>query len=210
MATKTYLIVANGLWPKADIWKPVAQAASHVIACDGAAHQCLEHNLSIDTIIGDMDSISEEVRGNILLQDSAQFIPQEGQENNDLVKAIEWSVGQGAEQIEVIGIEGGDLAHQFAAIFALCEAPANTRLHTTESTIQLLDKSGYENSSIEKNTSFSLFSIGNVEGVTVTGAKWNLHNEILRPGTQGLHNQVKDDCLKIGYSSGQLLLFLNR
>ena len=154
MAAKTYLIVANGLWPKADIWKPVAQAASHVIACDGAAHQCLEHNLSIDTIIGDMDSISEEVRGNILLRDSAQFIPQEGQENNDLVKAIEWSVGQGAEQIEVIGIEGGDLAHQFAAIFALCEAPANTRLHTTESTIQLLDKSGYENSSIEKNTSF--------------------------------------------------------
>ncbi|MEZ7988131.1 MAG: thiamine diphosphokinase [Candidatus Poseidoniaceae archaeon] len=210
MAAKTYLIVANGLWPKAIIWKPLVQAASHVIACDGAAGQCLEQQLSVDTVIGDMDSISKEVREKILQQDSPQFIPQDGQGNNDLVKAIEWSVGQGAEHIEIIGIEGGDLAHQFAAIFALCEAPPNTRIHTTDHTIQLLEKLGYENLSIEKNTSFSLFSIGHAEGVTITGARWNLNNEILRPGTHGLHNRVEDDCLKIGYTSGQLLLFLDR
>jgi thiamine pyrophosphokinase len=66
MAAKTYLIVANGLWPKAIIWKPLVQAASHVIACDGAAGQCLEQQLSVDTVIGDMDSISEEVDRGIM------------------------------------------------------------------------------------------------------------------------------------------------
>ncbi len=210
MAEKTYLIVANGLWPKASIWKPLAQAASHVIACDGAALQCREQSLSMDTVIGDMDSLSEEIREEILQQDSVKYILQDGQGENDLVKAIEWSVAQGAEQIEIIGIEGGDLAHQFAAILALCQAPSSTRIHTTDCTVQLLEKSGYENSSIEMNTSFSLFAIGTVEGVTITGAKWNLNNEILRPGTHGLHNQVEDENLKIEYSSGQLLLFLDR
>jgi len=210
MAMKTYLIVANGLWPDEVVWGPLVQQATHLIACDGAAKQCLDHHLSINTVIGDMDSLSEEVQQKLLQHPSTQFILQEGQENNDLVKAIKWSVNQGADQIEVFGIEGGDLAHQFAAILALCEVPSNTRLHTTESTIQLLRKSGYKNSSIERNTVFSLFAINLVKGINLTGAKWNLDKKELRPGTQGLHNQVEEDCLDIEYSSGQLLLFLDR
>ena len=210
MAAKTYLIVANGLWPEEILWKPLIQEATHIIACDGAAHQCLERNISIDTVIGDMDSISDEVRVKLLQQPELQFLHQDGQENNDLVKAITWSVDQGATKIEIFGIEGGDIAHQFAAILALCEVPSNTRLHTTKSTIELLKKSGYKNCSIEKNTSFSLFSIGTVKGVSLSGAKWNLTDHELRPGTQGLHNQVIGDCLEIGYTSGQLLLFLDR
>lgn len=210
MAAKTYLIVADGLWPDENLWKPLVQQATHIIACDGAAQQCLEHNISIDTVIGDMDSISEETRLQLLQKSKLQFIHQGGQENNDLVKAIRWSLDQGATTIEIFGIEGGDLAHQFAAILALCEVPSNTRLHTTKSTIVLLEKSGYKNCSIEKNTSFSLFSIGLVKGVSLTGAKWNLTNTELSPGTQGLHNRMEDDCLKIEYASGQLLLFMDR
>jgi thiamine pyrophosphokinase len=210
MAAKTYLIVANGLWPEEVVWKPLVQEAVRIIACDGAAHQCLEHNIPIDTVIGDMDSISEEVRVKLLQQSRLQFLHQDGQENNDLVKAITWSVNQGATKIEIFGIEGGDIAHQFAAILALCEVPSNTRLHTTKSTIELLENTGYRNCSIEKYTSFSLFSIGTVKGVNLTGAKWNLANKEVRPGTQGLHNRVEGDCLEIEYTSGQLLLFLDR
>ncbi|NCG00942.1 MAG: hypothetical protein GWP25_04010, partial [Euryarchaeota archaeon] len=60
------------------------------------------------------------------------------------------------------------------------------------------------------NTSFSLFAIGTVKGVYLTGAKWNLINQELKPGTQGLHNVVVENCLEIKYSSGRLLLFLDR
>jgi thiamine pyrophosphokinase len=105
MAAKTYLIVANGLWPEEVVWKPLVQEAVHILACDGAAHQCLEHKIPIDTVIGDMDSISEEVRVKLLQQSRLQFLHQDGQENNDLVKAIIWSVDQGATKIEIFGIE---------------------------------------------------------------------------------------------------------
>ena len=208
MAAKTYLVVSNGQWPKEEIWRPLVEDAVHLIACDGAANQCLAHNISMDTVIGDMDSLSKEVQ--LQQQSRLQFLHQENQENNDLVKAINWSAEQGATQIEVIGIEGGDIAHQFAAILALCEVPSNTRLHTTDSIIQFIDNTGYNNSSIEKNTSFSLFAIGTVKDVYLTGAKWNLINQELKPGTQGLHNVVEGKCLEIKYSSGRLLLFLDR
>ena len=210
MAEQTYLIIANGHWPEEEIWKPLVKNANHVVACDGAAHQCLENRVKIQTVIGDMDSLSTEIQTQIQSDSNVQFLLQEGQDENDLAKALKWANSSGASSIEVIGIEGGDLAHQFAAILALCEVSINARLHTSKSTIQLLKKAGYKNCSIEKNTVFSLFSIGGVQGIQITGAKWNMMDEILQPGTQGLHNQTQDECLEINFTSGQLLLFLDR
>lgn len=210
MAEQTYLIIANGHWPEEEIWRPLVKNANHVVACDGAAHQCLENRVKIQTVIGDMDSLSTEIQTQIQSDSNVQFLLQEGQDENDLAKALKWANSSGASSIEVIGIEGGDLAHQFAAILALCEVSINARLHTSKSTIQLLKKAGYKNCSIEKNTLFSLFSIGGVQGIQITGAKWNMMDEILQPGTQGLHNQTQDECLEINFTSGQLLLFLDR
>ena len=184
--------------------------ADHVVACDGAAYQCLENQVKMQTVIGDMDSLSTEIQTQIQSDSNVQFLRQEGQDENDLAKALKWANSCGASSIEVIGIEGGDLAHQFAAVLALCEVSVNARLHTSQSTIQLLQKEGYKNCSIEKNTVFSLFSIGGVQGINITGAKWNLRDEVLQPGTQGLHNQTLDECLEINFTSGQLLLFLDR
>ena len=210
MAEQTYLIIANGHWPEEEIWRPLMKKADHVVACDGAAYQCLENQVKMQTVIGDMDSLSTEIQTQIQSDSNVQFLRQEGQDENDLAKALKWANSCGASSIEVIGIEGGDLAHQFAAVLALCEVSVNARLHTSQSTIQLLQKEGYKNCSIEKNTVFSLFSIGGVQGINITGAKWNLMDEVLQPGTQGLHNQTLDECLEINFTSGQLLLFLDR
>lgn len=210
MAEQNYLIIANGHWPEEEIWRPLVKNANHVVACDGAAHQCLENHVKMQTVIGDMDSLSKEIQSQIQRETNVRFLRQEGQDENDLAKALKWVKNRGASSIEVIGIEGGDPAHQFAAIFALCEVPTNARLHTSKNTIELLSKEGYKNCSIEKNTLFSLFSIGDVQGIQITGAKWNLKDETLHPGTQGLHNQTQDECLEIEFTSGQLLLFLDR
>tara|TARA_Y100000766_G_scaffold155809_1_gene133752 strand:- start:3643 stop:4275 length:633 start_codon:yes stop_codon:yes gene_type:complete len=210
MAEQTYLITANGVWPERDIWQQLAMDANHIVACDGAAQQCLRNQVEMQTVIGDMDSLSSDAQHQIHRNSKIQVVRQESQNENDLVKAIRWSVENGASSIEIIGIEGGDFSHQFAAILALCEVPANTRLHTTQCTIELLPKEGYSNCSIEIGGSFSLFAIGEVEGIQVSGARWNLKDETLTAGTQGLHNQTKEECLEIKYNSGQLLLFLDR
>lgn len=210
MADLSFLIIANGEWPAQSIWEPLISRSTSIIACDGAAAQCVENGVEMDFIIGDMDSISELDETQIRDRGKVTFIRKTEQEENDLAKAMKWSIEQGAESIEVFGIEGGDFDHQFAAILSLCEVPFNTRIHTSQSIIQRIEKKLFISDSIESNVSFSLFAVGPVEGVTITGAHWPLTNHRLMPGTRGLHNKSTGEALEISCVSGDLLLFFDR
>lgn len=210
MDRQGFLIIANGEWPPESIWLPLTAQSKCVIACDGAAAQCFENDVKIDAVIGDMDSLSEHDEMRLRDDDNVALVRQTGQEENDLVKAMKWSIKQGAESIEVFGIEGGDFDHQFAAILSLCEVPFNTRIHTSQSIIQRVGESPLTLDSIETNASFSLFAVGPVEGVNLTGAEWSLANQTLSPGTRGIHNKSTGEKLHVECLSGDLLLFLDR
>jgi len=210
MDSQGFLIIANGEWPPESIWLPLTAQSKCVIACDGAAAQCFENDVKMDVVIGDMDSLSEHDEMRLRDDDNVAFVRQTGQEENDLVKAMKWSIKQGAESIEVFGIEGGDFDHQFAAILSLCEVPFSTRIHTSQSIIQRVGKLPITLHSIEKNSSFSLFAVGPVEGVNLTGAEWPLSNQTLSPGTRGIHNKSTGEKLHLECLSGELLLFLDR
>ena len=210
MDSQGFLIIANGEWPPESIWLPLTAQSKCVIACDGAAAQCFENDVKMDVVIGDMDSLSEHDEMRLRDDDNVAFVRQTGQEENDLVKAMKWSIKQGAESIEVFGIEGGDFDHQFAAILSLCEVPFSTRIHTSQSIIQRVGKLPITLHSIEKNSSFSLFAVGPVEGVNLTGAEWPLSNQTLSPGTRGIHNKSTGEKLHVECLSGELLLFLDR
>jgi thiamine pyrophosphokinase len=210
MDSQGFLIIANGEWPPESIWLPLTAQSKCVIACDGAAAQCFENDVKMDVVIGDMDSLSEHDEVRLRDDDNVAFVRQTGQEENDLVKAMKWSIKQGAESIEVFGIEGGDFDHQFAAILSLCEVPFSTRIHTSQSIIQRVGKLPLTLHSIEKNSSFSLFAVGPVEGVNLTGAEWPLSNQTLSPGTRGIHNKSTGEKLHLECLSGELLLFLDR
>ena len=210
MDSQGFLIIANGEWPPESIWLPLTAQSKCVIACDGAAAQCFENDVKMDVVIGDMDSLSEHDEVRLRDDDNVAFVRQTSQEENDLVKAMKWSIKQGAESIEVFGIEGGDFDHQFAAILSLCEVPFSTRIHTSQSIIQRVGKLPLTLHSIEKNSSFSLFAVGPVEGVNLTGAEWPLSNQTLSPGTRGIHNKSTGEKLRVECLSGELLLFLDR
>ena len=210
MAEHHYLIVANGDWPEIESLRSLTESSWKIIACDGAAEQCIEEKIPFNVVIGDMDSISEKFRSQLNLRNDIQFIVQEGQHENDLVKAMKWAIEDGAKHIDIVGVEGGEVDHQFAAIMALCEVQFSARIYTSKTTVELIKKSGYQNTSLLKGSTFSLFAVGEVKGLSVTGCKWNLENKSMHPGTNGLHNIVTENRLEIQYKSGLLLLFLNR
>ena len=119
MAEHTYLIIANGHWPNEEIWRPLVKSANHVVACDGAAHQCLENRVKMHTVIGDMDSLSEEIQTQLQRDSEIDFLRKKGQNENDLVKALRWAINNGATSIDVLGDRRGRFSPPIRSDFSI-------------------------------------------------------------------------------------------
>ena len=88
------VILANGAFPTAD--EPLRQLreARYVVCCDGAAR----HWPQCDAIIGDGDSVPEDLRDRLIQIDE--------QEDNDLTKATRYCLSKGMRRIAYLGTTG--------------------------------------------------------------------------------------------------------
>ena len=88
------VILANGLFPTAEEPLRLLREARYVVCCDGAA--C--HWLQCDAIVGDGDSVPEELRNRLIQIDE--------QEDNDLTKATRYCLSKGMRRIVYLGATG--------------------------------------------------------------------------------------------------------
>ncbi|MFL2949798.1 MAG: thiamine diphosphokinase [Candidatus Poseidoniaceae archaeon] len=206
MDAEKWVIFCDGDWPDEVVWRPLVDQAECIVACDAAAHQCLERGITPHVVIGDMDSVDQnEVMKNI---SSIQWIVKEHQDNSDLSKALEFARQYNPTTTDVIGIEGGQKGHQIGAYFALFDAPPQTVLHTQNSRIYCIKNRNLTIDSIEIGSTLSLFALGLAEGVSLTGCEWDLSNEKLMPGTRGLNNIMTTSKLTIDVKNGAVLACL--
>lgn len=210
MQAKNVLIAANGTWPNQAIWKPLVNYSDIIIACDGAVVQLLKNDIIPNFIVGDLDSIPQQMFGSQIEKLGITVIPMPNQDSNDLAKALQYCKYLDATNIDVIGVEGGRLDHQIGAYFSLCEQGSNAILHLDNWTARLVPREGLVFDSIEKGKNISLFAIGTVNGVKISGVKWSLNNQQLLPGTNGLHNESSGGRIQISHLEGHLLLLLER
>ena len=117
------------------VWKPLQERADVIVACDGALHQCLKHQLNPNIVIGDMDSVNMKLRETHF--DALEWITNENQENSDLSKAIHYASQNESMRIDIIGVQGGAFGHQIAAYFSLAGAPKNTCIYLDEARVML-------------------------------------------------------------------------
>ncbi len=210
MKAKNVLIAANGTWPNQAIWKPLVNCSDIIIACDGALVQLLQNDIIPNFIVGDLDSIPQQMFGSQIEQLGITVIPMPNQDSNDLAKALQYCKDLDSTNIDVIGVEGGRLDHQIGAYFSLCEQRSNAILHLDNWTARLVPREGLVFDSIEKGKNISLFAIGTVNGVNLSGVKWSLNNQQLLPGTNGLHNESSGGRIQISHLEGHLLVLLER
>ena len=87
-------ILANGAFPTAEGPLRLLREAPYVVCCDGAA--C--HWPQCDAIVGDGDSVPEELRSRLIQIDE--------QEDNDLTKATRYCLSRGMRRIVYLGATG--------------------------------------------------------------------------------------------------------
>ena len=88
------VILANGDFPQAEIPLDLLRQAPFVCACDGAVN----HYPQADAIVGDGDSVPEDLRDRLIQIDE--------QEDNDLTKATRYCLSKGLRRIIYLGATG--------------------------------------------------------------------------------------------------------
>jgi thiamine pyrophosphokinase len=181
------------------------QDATRVIAVDGGVRHLRRLNITPDVIVGDLDSASESDLewGQ---ENGSEIIHLKEQETSDLAKALNLCNERQWSHIRITGIEGGRMDHQLGGLASISDASIDLNIKAELSNTILTRLTTNQHFQQEFSGTFSLFSFGQ-SVVTLTGADWNLENDIVTFSTKGLSNQ-SDGPISIKIHSGDSLILL--
>lgn len=110
------VVVANGLFPVGPQAMKLLNAAEFVIACDGAVVTLQQYRIP-DRIVGDLDSLSEELKSRY----ADRLVQMQEQETNDLSKAMLFAQKAGFREVLILGATGLREDHTLGNISLLME-----------------------------------------------------------------------------------------
>ena len=111
------IILADGLFPSSEKVQNLLREAETIVCCDGAAQKLLDFGVEPDYIVGDLDSLSAELKQRF----TQKIIQNTDQETNDLTKAVEFCISKNWKQIVILGATGLREDHTLGNISLLCD-----------------------------------------------------------------------------------------
>lgn len=204
MEAPTCAVVANGDLRPEDLNR-IDPNKMMVVACDGAVWSCLQHGMTPDAVVGDLDSIDEAGRREAL-PPNMQVLHLPDQTTNDLAKALAWAKTQGHRSLLVVGATGGDLQHEWANMLACAAMAGDVAVVDGRGARQFLSAGMQHHLRVGHRATFSLMAIHDVEGLTLSGAEFELNNATLLTGSRGVHNVALGDTVTLRYATGSLVL----
>ena len=199
MAGRQWLLCADGEWPPERVWRPLSEGSDVTVGVDGGTDAARSRNIAVTIATGDFDSITDtEVERIALLNQNA----------SDLGKTLQYASEKGAEIVNIIGVEGGEIDHQLAAFAALVEAPPELEIymHMSEHVVmRCLDDLEL---ALDQGTKLSLFAFTPCANVSISGVEFPLEDEPLAFSTRGLHNVALGGSIRIE-SDGALVVVIS-
>ena len=197
------VIVANGAFPLHPVPLSFLHEASRIICCDGATEALLGYGLKPDYIVGDLDSLSQELQqryGHCLYHDSDQ-------NTNDLTKAIHFCAERQWKEITIVGATGKREDHSIGNISLLADYAgyARVQLITDYGVFIPLLKSGHFESFAGQQV--SIFSLTSDTVFSFHGLKYPLAGQTISAWWQGTLNEALGDEFAIDMDHGKALVF---
>ena len=197
------VILANGDFPKHPTPLRILKEATTIICCDGAVNNLVDHGLKPTHIIGDMDSISLELKNKY----EDMLIHIADQNENDLRKALKWAEGNGAKKVIILGATGKRDDHSLANIFTLLQYPSQLEItmYTNHGIFSVVQ--GKQKFDSFKGQKISLFAIDPDIEITSNNLKYRMNSTKLNTLYYGCLNESLDDIISITLSHGKILIF---
>jgi thiamine pyrophosphokinase len=198
------VILANGRFPTHNFPLSILNSASKIICCDGAVNNLDRYGLEPTAIVGDLDSLSEELRAKYydrLFHDSDQ-------QSNDLTKTVKWCIERGFKTLNILAGTGLREDHALGNIGLLpsyLRYGVNVIMITDYGTLVPLIAGG-------KLTSFkgqivSIFSFDNSTTISTKNLEYPIKNMKFNELWKGTLNKSLGDWFELIFESGSVVVF---
>lgn len=197
------VILADGSFPKHPVPLSFLKKARRIICCDGATEKLLPFGREPDGIVGDLDSISDELKQRFA---SILFLNPE-QETNDLTKAVRFCVQRGWTTLTLLGATGKREDHTLGNLSLLAD-------YSKIAQVQMLTDHGVFTASSEstvyesyRKQQVSIFSLSPTTRFTTRNLVYPLNNRPLTAWWQGTLNESQAESFTIILDRGEILVF---
>jgi thiamine pyrophosphokinase len=182
-----------------------------VIAADGGLNLAPGLGLTVDIVIGDMDSVAADDLGRAERSGARIERHLTDKDVTDLELALDAAIAAGADDITIVGGAGGRLDHFLANAMLLCaDGYDRVMLHWMTGNETVAPCSPERPVHLEGRTGdlVSLIPVGGAAlGVTTTGLRWRLDGGGLAPGsTTGISNEMAAAEATVAIEDGKLLV----
>lgn len=197
------VILADGSYPAHGIPLGYLRSAEHIICCDGSAKSLLEAGIVPEAIVGDLDSISDEIAKKY----SDRLYRDDDEETNDLTKAVSWCINNGYKEIVILGATGKREDHTLGNISLLTE-------YAKKIDVIMVTDTGIFTPHLKSCTihsfpgqQISIFSINPDTQFTSSGLKYKLDGLKLKNWWRGTLNEATGDSFDLKFAGGPLIVF---
>lgn len=203
-------IFLNGSPDSAGLLRRVAGRADLVIAADGGARYALEAGVVPDLVVGDMDSLGEELAREVERRGASLERHPVRKDKMDGQLAVLAARERGATVADLLCAVGGRLGPLFAVPHILLAAE---RIGLRSTVVAdrgriFVVEAGYRMVEGVQEDSVSIFPLsGPAAGVTLEGMEYPLENASLEPGdTLGFHNELIGTEAMVSVGEGAVLV----
>lgn len=199
------LLILNG-----EISAPILPLRSFdmVVATDGAINRLQRLDFDINLlhfIVGDLDSLSPENRERY--RDKIMFTPD--QNKTDFHKTLEVLLQKGAEEILVLGANGGELDHSLGNLTTAFHFRNQVKLIFQDPWATYFFAQKVERLEGVKGKLISLYPFPECSGLHSQGLQWELSgHHFTTVGQIGTRNRGRLDAVEISCEEGNYLLFV--
>lgn len=166
---KDIIILANGDFPKTKKSVDLLNSDMFLLCCDGSAVEATVHGYFPNLIIGDMDSLTDELKDSY----KDKIIQIDDQNSNDLSKALDWAKDNKVESVTLLGADGGSDDHYLGNLFLILENSYDFKLKIITNNGQFDLVNNKEFSSYQ-NQRVSIFCMNREVKVSSSGLKYEL------------------------------------
>jgi thiamine pyrophosphokinase len=198
------VIVGDGTFPQHEIPLAYLKNAKRIICCDGSAQNLVLAGMEPDAIVGDMDSLNDELANRF----TDRIYLDENQDTNDLTKAVSWCSDMGYKDIVIVGATGKREDHTLGNISLLADyiKSVNVIMVTDTGILRPLLKSS-EITSLP-GQQISIFSIDPETAVTSNGLRYPLHSTKLSNWWFATLNEALGNSFSLEFNQGRVIVYL--